>query len=192
MSFNPGKLRACPECGSPWRHDVDHALRGCGWLYGLSRSITPSNNDVQIHDGAGQRNRFLHFEVKRPDERTIQPGQLRLLTGLARLSAFTVRILRGTTAAVEVRAVTPAGIGAESIVTHAEAIRKAVDMWVQGALWRDAEEVLRKNPVQSAAPSLEHVHGWGRIEGVWTCIQDHYAVGVHTETGCGETLPQFP
>lgn len=187
--MNPGKLRQCPECGSGWPNDPDHALRGCGWLYGLPRKVSPSNGDVRIHDGAHGRDRFLQLEIKSPrEEWPPQKGQAILLVALARQPNWTVRILRGTTHALDVHRVTASGIDSSGIRTHVEALRRAVDSWLRGSLWRDAEEAMSKAP--TAAPG--HTCGWARVEGVWTCIQDHYAVGFRPDTACGKTLPEFP
>lgn len=32
-----------------------------------------------------------------------------------------------------------------------------------------------------------HQCGWGRVDGVWRCVQDHYAAGRLPRTGCGAT-----
>lgn len=151
--------------------------------------MTPSNSDVEIHDSAQGRNRFLRFELKGPKERTIARGQLEYLRGLASLKAFTVRVLRGTTKAVEVRRVTAEGIEPDGFLTHAEAIRRGVDRWLNGVGWPDIEADLSRDVGPIA--DLGHTHGWVRVEGVWTCVQDHYAVGFRPDTGCGEQLPQF-
>lgn len=183
----PAKLRQCPECGGHWPGDPDHALRGCGWLYGLPRNVSPSNNELLIHDGSHGRDRFLQFEIKSSRE-TWPParGQFITLVALSKQPNWTVRILRGETSAVDVHRVTAGGIDATPIRTHAEAIRRAVSSWLDGSLWRDAEEALA-----SPAKDPSHTHGWARVAGLWTCIQDQYAVGFRPETGCGETLPEF-
>lgn len=191
MTFNPGKLRACPECGGKWPSDPDFALRGAGWLYGLSRSVTPSNSDVELHDGANGRNRFLRFEIKRLEERVIAKGQLQLLVGLSQLPNFTVRLLRGTTRDIEVRRIDRAGVSEGGFHTHGEALRVGVDRWLNGAPWREVEADLERKSSGASVSDFGHVHGWARVDGVWTCIQDHHAVGFRPDTGCGETLPQF-
>jgi len=180
-----GELRLCPECGGSWPKDPDHALRGCGWLKGLDRDISPSNNDVLIHDGAHGRNRFLQLEMKRRAE-TWPPrgGQLWTLKALAGQADWTVLILRGTTRSVDVHRVGTAGIR-DAITTHAEAVRQAVNAWIKGALWRDVEPILTAHPV---TPDVSHTCGWARVNGVWKCIQDFYAKGFQPETSCGATL----
>ena len=185
---NPGALRQCPECGGGWPKSPDHALRGCGWLYGLPRKISPSNNEILIHDGKHGSDRFLQFEIKTMrEEWPPQKGQFITLAALARQPNWTVRILRGSTRAVDVHRVTAAGIETTGIRTHVEAIRRAVSSWLNGSLWRDAEEAMAAGPAED--PS--HTHGYARVEGVWTCIQDQYAVGFAPETACGKTLPEF-
>lgn len=184
----PGELRQCPECGHGWPKDPDHALRGCAWLYGLPRKVSPSNNELLIHDGAHGRDRFLQFEIKTPSEQWPPPkGQSLTLVALAKQENWTVRILRGSTRSVDVHKVTREGIEAKGTRTHVEAVRRAVSLWLDGALWRDAEVALVQR-----ADDPSHTHGWARVEGLWTCIQDHYAVGLRPDTGCGETLPAFP
>lgn len=32
-----------------------------------------------------------------------------------------------------------------------------------------------------------HTHGWARVDGAWTCVQDHNAAGAAPGTGCGQT-----
>jgi hypothetical protein len=182
----PAKLRQCPECGSGWPKDPDHALRGCGWLYGLPRNVSPSNNELLIHDGAHGRDRFLQLEIKDGTEE-IPKGQLLTLVALSKQESWTVRVLRGSTRAVDVYRVTRDGIDAKAIHTHVEAVRQAVVVWLSGSLWRDAEQALTKRPAQDST----HTHGWARVSGVWTCVQDHFAVGFRPDTACGETLPEF-
>lgn len=43
-------------------------------------------------------------------------------------------------------------------------------------------------------PEAKHVCGWARVDGLWTCVGDHYAEGMAEQesTACGTTLPQFP
>lgn len=37
-------------------------------------------------------------------------------------------------------------------------------------------------------PTRPHQCGWAKdAEGVWRCLQDHYAVGYRPETSCGAT-----
>lgn len=185
---NPAKLRHCPECGSDWPAEPDFALRSCGWLYGLPHRITPSNSDIEIHDGWHGRDRFLRLELKGPRETwPLQKGQLSFLVALSRLDSWTVRVLRGLTNKITVYRVSPSGIEATGITTHAEAIRRAVAAWVNGTPWRLIEDSL-----PTLADDTTHTHGWARASGVWTCVQDHYAVGFAPSTGCGETLPHLP
>lgn len=184
-----GTLRLCPECGGSWPKGPDHALRACGWLAGLDREVSPSNNDVLVHDGAHGRDRFLQLEIKRRAENWPPAGgQLWTLRALAKQSNWTVLILRGDTRSVDVHQVDPGGIR-EPIKTHTEALRRAINSWLRGALWRDAEAILAASP---SKPDRGHTCGWARVDGVWTCVQDHYAVGFRTDTACGATLPQFP
>jgi hypothetical protein len=181
--FNPAKLRSCPECGGRWPNGPDYSLRGCAWLHGLPRRISPSNNEILIHDGS-RGDRFLQLEIKGPKEKwPLQDGQLRTLNALARQSNWIVLILRQMTHAVDVYRVGGSGLSAP-VRSHTEAIRQAVASWLNGALWRDVEPVLGKQ-------AEGHVCGWARVGGVWTCVQDHYATGVAPETACGNTLPQF-
>lgn len=183
----PARLRACPECGNPWPKDASHALRGCGWLHGLSRNISPNNGDVEIHDGIAGRARFLRLEIKGPKEAwPIRAGQMWHLAALAAQPNWTVRILRGTTREIDMYRVTADGVSANAVKTHAEAVRRAVDAWLQGASWQDAA---RAHLASEAA--ADHTCGWARVDGIWTCIQDHYAVGPRSDTACGRTLEAF-
>lgn len=188
----PAKLRNCPECGHAWPQGPDHALRGCGWLYGLPRGVSPSNNELLIHDGSHGRDRFLQFEIKSPRETWPPPnGQLRTLIALARQQNWTVRLLRGSTRAVDLHRITSDGLDSNGIRTHVEAIRKAVVHWLEGSLWRDAERDLASDP-DTAVEHIGHTHGFARKDGVWTCVQDQYAIGFEPDTGCGLELPQYP
>lgn len=200
--MNPGELRRCPECHGPWPKEPDYALRGCGWLYDLPRGITPTNIDaglhsiggtvydgqrgVELHDGgiAGERHRFLRLEFKtRKEKADLSVGQSRLLRALAALPDWKVLLLRGDTRRLDVRQVTPAGLSERSIPSHAEAVRRAIAAYLRGESLRDALATLGR-------PSAEgHVCGWARVDGVWTCVQDHYAVGSAPETSCGRRLP---
>lgn len=185
-----GVLRNCPECGGQWPHDVSHELRGCGWLQGLARNISPSNKDVLIHDGSHGNDRFLNMELKRSGEPEPQSGQFWTLGALSRQPNWTVLVLRGTTRLLRVSQVimrdrTPTIT--EPIHTHAEAMRRAVNAWITGERWADAQRLL-------ADPSeASHVCGWARVAGVWTCIGDHYAKGRDEQlaTACGATLPEI-
>lgn len=186
------RLRTCPECGGGWPSGPDHELRGMGWLQGLARGVSPTNGDVDIHD-YHQGGRFLRFEVKRPREAwPPETGQMRTLQALASSPRWTVRILRGNARRVEVYPVTADGVRVDSpIVTHAEAVRRAVDAWLRGDLWRDAERHL-SDPAP-ASRFAQHTHGWARVDGVWTCVGDHYASGTREqeETACGAVLPEY-
>lgn len=181
------RLTNCPECGHRWPPGPEHALRGAGWLQGLSRSISPTNGDLDIHDGL-HGNRFLRLEMKGDHEKwPLQKGQLWALQALAASEKWTVRILRGTTSLLHVHAVTARGVSQDGIRTHAEAVRRAVDAWLKGALWRDAEALLTA-PTDIAK---DHVCGWARVDGEWRCVQDHFASGKRPETSCGKVLPAF-
>jgi hypothetical protein len=185
VEFNPAKLRSCPECGGRWPNDPDHSLRGCGWLHGLPRRVSPSNNELLLHDGAHGKDRFLQLEIKGTKEKwPLQDGQIRTLNALARQPNWVVLILRQMARAVDVYRVGGSGLSAP-VRTHTEAIRQAVAQWLNGALWRDVEPRLGQR-VEG------HVCGWARVDGLWTCVQDNYAIGLAPETACGDTLPQFP
>jgi len=114
-----------------------------------------------------------------------------MLRALAGQEGWTVAILRGSTTHTLIHRVLSSGISDDVIHTHAEAIRRAVRRWLAGGLWRDAEETLRKT---EPLATREHICGWARVNGVWTCIGDHYAVGIRAqeETACGATLPEYP
>lgn len=186
-----GKLERCPECGGRWPQGPDHALRGCGWLSGLDREVSPSNNELLIHDGVHGRDRFLQMEIKsRREPWPLREGQLWTLKALSRQPGWTVLILRGDTASLAVHRVLEGGL-ADAIHTHAEAVRQAINSWLRGSLWRDAEDTLRANPVDLTAEAPGHVHGWARVEGIWTCVQDYYAKGYQPKTACGATLPEL-
>lgn len=186
-----GVLRNCPECGGQWPHDIDHELRGCGWLQGLARNVSPSNSDVLIHDGSHFGvDRFLNMELKRAGESDVEKGQLWTLGALSKQPHWTVLILRGSTRQLSVRRVQMVDRTVEltdAIKTHAEAVRQAVNGWLKGLRWDEAETMLK-----DAAPT-GHVCGWARVDGAWRCIGDHHAKG-HDEqraTACGATLPEF-
>lgn len=180
------ELRQCPECGGGWPPGPDYSLRGCGWLQGLDRRISPTNSDVRINDSVAGRNRFLHLELKGPKEPwPLQKGQLIDLASLSRQAAWTVLILRGISTKLDLYRVSPSGAGDAPIRTHGEAIRNAINLWLRGALWRDAEASLANEP------AAKHVCGWARMDGAWTCVQDYYASGWSPDSGCGATLPEF-
>jgi hypothetical protein len=183
------KLEHCPECGGGWPPGPDYSLRGCGWLQGLERRISPSNSDVRIHDGAGGRDRFLHLELKGPRETwPLQTGQLIDLTALGRQTNWTVRVLRGKASKIDFYRVGASGLEAPPVRTHGEAVRRAVNLWLRGAPWREAEAAIVDGP------EAKHVCGWARVDGLWTCVGDHYAEGLAEQgsTACGATLPQYP
>lgn len=190
-----GVLRNCPECGGHWPVGPNYELRGCGWLSGLSRNVTPSNKDVLIHDGSSGRDRFLNMELKRPGEVQMAGGQAWTLGALSTLPNWTVLTLRGTTRDLHlsrVRMVDGAIELVDTARTYAEAVRRAVDAWLRGSSWSDAAALLV--PAQTASGGAKHTCGWARVDGVWTCIGDHYAAG-HVEqaaTSCGATLPEMP
>jgi hypothetical protein len=185
-----GKLRQCPECGGSWPQGPDHALRGCAWLHGLDRTVSPSNNELLIHDGAHGQDRFLQMELKAAREQwPMQTGQLWTLKALAGQARWTVLILRGDTRRLDVHRVTSEGVG-DGIPSHVEAVRRAVNSWLKGRLWRDAEELL-KVPDGETLAHAGHTCGWARVDGLWTCIQDFYAIGYRPDTACGQTLAEF-
>lgn len=182
-----GKLRSCPECGGGWPQGPDYALRGCGWLHGLDRRVSPSNNELLIHDGAHGTDRFLQMELKSPREAwPLQAGQLWTLKALAGQTHWTVLILRGDTRRLDLYRVSRSGVS-EGVTTHVEAVRRAVNSWLQGRLWRDAETLL--TPPSESSVAAEHVCGWARVDGVWTCVQDYYAKGYDPGSACGAVLP---
>lgn len=181
-TFNPAKLRTCPECGGSWPGGPDFALRGCGWLHGLPFKISPSNNDVVIHDYHHGSDRFLQLEIKGPREAWPPAhGQAATLSALARQPHWTVRILRGTAKDLTVHRVTSDGIDPRGVKSYAEAVRQSVAAWLNGDGWRD--------PVGEVG--RDHVCGWARVSGVWTCIQDYHAVGFAPETACGAVLENY-
>ncbi len=176
--FNPAKLRTCPECGGRWPNGPDFSLRGCDWLHGLPNKISPSNNDVLIHDYHHGPDRFLQLEMKGLREKwPLAHGQSATLMALARQPRWTVRILRGTSKALTIHHVSSVGIDELGVKSHAEAIRRTVALFLNGEAWRD--------PVGEVGSG--HTCGWARVEGVWTCIQDYHAIGFAPETACGAT-----
>jgi hypothetical protein len=126
------QLRSCPECGGPWPNDLEHRLRGLGWLGTLPRGITPSNGDIFIHDGEHGRDRFLLLEVKSPAEPwPPRNGQARLLTAVAAQPAWTVRVVRGTANDPVVHEVSRGGIAMDGRPTKVSAIRSAVAAFIE-------------------------------------------------------------
>jgi hypothetical protein len=186
--MSKAELRACPECGGAWPKGPEFALRGCGWIHGLPRDSSPTNVDGLFHDGEGGRNRFLVVEFKQRDEPWSGRGQLRSLAAMAGLPNFTVRVLRGSTRRLDVHRVGPKGLEEKPVaVTFAEAVRRAIAGWLDGASWALLERSLAA-PVESPG----HLCGWARVDGVWTCVQDAKAVGFEPETACGRTAPEYP
>jgi len=189
---NPGELRRCPDCGGPWPKTPDRRLQGTAWLHGLGRHISQSNFDVLIHDGARGRDRFLVLELKGLSDRDwpLSQGQAWMLKALAKQDGWTVAVLRGTTDHVLAHRVLPGGVSADPIHTHAEAIRRGIGRWLAGGLWRDTEDALRATKPKD--PSVDHTCGWARVDGLWSCVQDHYAAGHRPDTSCGATAPDQP
>lgn len=190
LPTNPGELRRCPDCGGSWPKDPTYQLQGTAWLADLGRHVSQSNFDVLIHDGAHGRDRFLAFELKGSRDWPLSKGQDWMLRALSGQSSWTVAVLRGTTRHTLVHPVLSSGVSIEPIETHAEAIRRAVGRWLAGGLWRDALDSLRKTGPLDSDPG--HTCGWARVEGIWTCTQDFYAVGHQPDTSCGLTLPEYP
>ncbi len=184
MTFNPAKLRRCPECGGGWPSTPDYALRGCAWLHGLPRKISPSNNELLIHDGFHGRNRFLQLELKGAREAwPPATGQRRTLIALAGQPNWTVLVLRGQANAVDVHRVTPTDIPERGFRTHLESVRQGIASWLNGEPWR-ADALAAATGAQPPG----HVHGWARVDGVWSCVQDYYAAGYRPDTSCGEIM----
>jgi hypothetical protein len=187
--LNTAQLRRCAECGQSLPRDWDWDVRALTWMHDLPRTISPTNNDLQIHDGVNGRNRWLHLEFK-PDARKLTVGQSWHLEGLSKLPPYTVLVVRGRRVdRISVQQVRD-GRFDEAVDTTAESLNKAIASWLNGGLWRDASTVfgqrLRRIGVPSGKPG--HTHGWAQTDSLtWTCMQDFYAVGVAPETACGET-----
>jgi hypothetical protein len=179
----PGELRQCPQCLRAWPRKAEHDLRSFRWLMPLPRLITPSNGDMFLHDGAGGRDRFLLLEAKMPWEPPLQSGQRRLLEAAARQPGWTVRILSGTLARLEVFRVTASGVEGHGSTVRPDDFRASVVSWINGSEWKDPRAVRGAAPVEPG----EHICGWGRVGEVWRCVQDYYAAGSHPASSCGAT-----
>lgn len=179
------ELRHCPYCGGGWPKSAQHALRGFAWIDPLPRNVGPSNGDLFLHTYK-PHDRFLYVEAKNAFEPEAKAGQSRLLTALAALPSWTVRLIRGRLDRMTVRRVTAQGVETEAIETDAGSFRSRVVDWVDGAAWRDPERTTGRGVwLPGLAP---HTHGFKQDEdGVWRCVQDYYAPGLQGETGCGET-----
>lgn len=151
-----GTLRNCPECRQTWPQGAEHDLRSFAWLSNLPRTVSVSNADAIIHDGAGGRNRFLILETKRDDEPR-QAGQEWLLRSLARYSMFTVRVLRGTLSRLAVHRVTRDGVSEHTYATTPDQFRTAVVHWLDGNPWVDPEMVLPPTTVTSDSIDLDEL-----------------------------------
>lgn len=180
-----GALRQCPECRQAWPHkSADHDLRGFGWLSGLPRNVSVSNVDCLIHDFS-RGDRFLMLEVKMPWEPELQVGQSRLLRAAAALPGFTVRLLHaihGEVRTLRYHRVERWAVDASGVIVPRSDFRDAVAYWLEGNAWSDPRGEVEEGPDRPA-----HVHGWARTDGVWRCVQDHYAMGFKPETGCNAT-----
>jgi hypothetical protein len=174
------RLRSCPECGGGWPVGPDYTLRGMAWLAPLPRNASPSNTDVELHDGNHGPDRFLRLELKRTGEK-MQGGQLHYLLALSRQPGWTVRVLQGESLGLSLYQVTAAGYGPPT-ATHTEAVRRVVAGWLQGRPWDDGDAASANDN------RADHYCGWARVDGVWTCLQDYYAVGWAPETSCGRQL----
>jgi hypothetical protein len=178
------ELRHCPYCGGSWPKTSSHALRGFAWIDPLPRNVGPSNGDLFLHTYL-PRDRFLYIEAKTQFEPEAKAGQSRLLSALAALPNFTVRLIRGQLNRLTVRKVTSEGVEPEAAETDAETLRKRVVDWVNGEPWREPSRTTGRG---IWLPGLSmHTHGYKQgPDGVWRCIQDYYATGDMPETGCGE------
>lgn len=182
------ELRNCPECAQRLPSDWDWQVRSLTWMHDLPRKISPTNDDLELHDGEGRRNRFLRVEFK-IDKRPLQVGQRRLLEGLSMFKDnFVVLVVRGKRVdKITVQRV-EAGAWLAEVETTCEALNRAMTLWLNGALWRDAKNTLLDKAARPRVPSGRpgHAHGWADLAGVWTCVQDYYAAGEAPETACGE------
>lgn len=184
------ELRRCPECGQALPANWDWDVRALVWMHDQPRSISPTNNDLEIHDGVNGRNRFLRIEFK-PDGKALQTGQKWAMEGLSKIDQYTVLLVRGKRVdAIRVERVYR-GAWEAVIPTTCESLNTAIIRWLGGALWRDASTGLagaaRRINVPDGRPG--HTHGWDIVRDTWTCVSDYYAVGVRPDTGCGETWP---
>lgn len=176
--MSSSRLRYCEECHQAWPRTPDHDLRGFGWLDPLPRRISLSNADLLLHDGVHGPDRFLFVEAKMPWEPALQKGQNWLLSSLARIPRWTVRILSGRLDKMKLHRVTSEGVEREGTLVTPASFRDGVAAWLNGQQWQDPKG-------QRDAPKmLRHTCGWQKVEGVWRCLQDYYAVGDAPETAC--------
>lgn len=182
------QLNRCPECGQTLPQDWDWDVRSLVWLHDLPRKISPTNNDLTIHDGGAGRNRFLHLEFKR-DNRALSIGQERHLLGLSKSDQHGVLLVRGKRVdRIHVQQATRGSWGGV-LETTCESLNTTISRWLSGSLWRDAAETLmaRTRRLNIPAGRPGHTHGFALDEGIWRCVQDFYAVGRDPSSGCGET-----
>lgn len=128
--------------------------------------------------------RFLMFEVKMPWEPALQAGQNRLLRALAGQPNWTVRLLWGRLDNFTIHRVTPALVERDGVRVQAAQVRNQVVDWINGQPWSDPLGTLTKHSAGS------HTCGWARVDGLWICVQDFYAIGDAPATGCGVTWTQ--
>ncbi len=181
------ELTNCAECGQRLPTDWDWDVRSLVWLHDQPRNISPSNNDLTIHDGGSGRNRFLHLEFKR-DQRALSEGQRRHLEGLSKSDRHGVLLVRGKL--VNKITVEPvvAGTWGAVISTTCESLNTAIAAWLRGGLWRDSVAFLAESKPRPKTPTgrVGHTHGYAEVDGLWTCVQDFYAIGMDAASGCGE------
>ena len=117
-----------------------------------------------------------------PWEPVMEIGQKWLLTSLAQLPNWTVKVLAGTIEALHMYRVDRAGIYPTALFIRARDFRNAVHDWLNGGAWTDlgGSEVVEPN-----GALLEHTCGWAKVDEQWTCVQDYYAKGMAPETACG-------
>lgn len=181
------QLNRCPECGQTLPKDWDWDVRSLVWLHDLPRKISPTNNDLTIHDGGNGRNRFLHLEFK-PDNRALSVGQDRHLLGLSKSDQHGVLLVRGKRVdRVTIQQATRGSWGSP-IDTTCESLNTAIASWLSGGLWRDAAAGLTAKAVRRNVPAGRpgHTHGFALVDGRRVCVQDFYAVGFDPSSGCGE------
>ena len=182
------ELVKCPECQRVLPSNWDWDVRSLVWLHDQPRKISPSNNDLTIHDGGtsdDRRNRFLTLEFKR-DGRALSTGQERHLFGLSRIDNHSVLLVRGKQVdAIVVQQAMRYEWG-EAIATTAESLNKAIARWLNGALWRDAAVALTYKAERAYVPAGRpgHTHGYAKVLDVWTCVQDYYSAGNDPDSGC--------
>jgi hypothetical protein len=189
--FNTATLRRCPECNQKLPSDWDWDVRSLAWMHDQPRRVSPSNNDLHIHDGSNGRNRFLKIEMKL-DNRELADGQRREMEGLSRIEAFTCLLVRGRRVdRISVQRVSD-GEWKQVVRTTCEALNMAIASWLRGNLWREASTALLEPSRRVGVPAKSpgHAHGWARVGNEFVCVQDFYAVGNEAESGCGEQWKQ--